>query len=112
MEYKNTNYNFPKKISKDRTIIVTSVRVIEFQFYLKKFFGFNLKKNKIKDEPFFMFRENEEGKNWTGNDRFEGYCVDLTKRIAEVLNFTYELRLVKDNKFGSKDANGIRKVLF
>ena len=49
-----------------------------------------------------MFRENEEGKNWTGNDRFEGYCVDLTKRIAEVLNFSYEFRLVKDNKFGSR----------
>ena len=49
-----------------------------------------------------MFRENEEGKNWTGNDRFEGYCVDLTKRIAEVLNFSYELKLVKDNKFGSR----------
>lgn len=49
-----------------------------------------------------MFRESEEGRNLTGNDRFEGYCVDLTKRIAEVLNFTYELRLVKDNKFGSK----------
>ena len=54
------------------------------------------------DEPFFMFRENEEGKTWVGNERFEGYCVDLTKRIAEVLNFTYELRLVKDNKFGSR----------
>ena len=53
-----------------------------------------------------MFRENEEGKTWVGNERFEGYCVDLTKRIAEVLNFTYELRLVKDNKFGF--FNGVR----
>ena len=44
----------------------------------------------------------ESGKNFTGNDRFKGYCVDLTERIAQILNFTYELRLVKDNKYGGK----------
>jgi hypothetical protein len=56
----------------------------------------------IKDDPFVMIRPNEPGKNYTGNDRFWGYCVDLTKRIAEIVNFTYELRLVRDNKFGSR----------
>jgi hypothetical protein len=49
-----------------------------------------------------MIRPNEPGKNYVGNDRFMGYCVDLTKRIAEIVNFTYEIRLVKDNKFGSR----------
>ncbi len=44
----------------------------------------------------------DDGKNYTGNDRFEGYCVELAERLAMVVNFTYELRLVKDNKFGSK----------
>ena len=57
-----------------------------------------------------MFRENEDGKMLTGNDRFEGYCVDLTKRIAEILNFTYELRLVKDNKFGAKGKLFLNRI--
>lgn len=56
----------------------------------------------IRDDPFFMIRPNEPDKNYTGNDRFYGYCVDLTKRIAEIVNFTYELRLVKDGRFGSR----------
>jgi hypothetical protein len=38
---------------------------------------------------------------YKGNDRFMGYCVDLTERISKILNFTYELRLVKDNMFGA-----------
>ena len=58
----------------------------------------------IADEPFFMVRD--DALNHTGNDRFVGYCVDLTKRLSEMLNFTYELSLVKDNKFGSRDASG------
>jgi hypothetical protein len=49
-----------------------------------------------------MIRPPEPGKNYTGNDRYMGYCVDLAKRIAEMLNFTYEFRLVKDNKFGAR----------
>jgi hypothetical protein len=53
-----------------------------------------------KDEPFFMLRD--DAANYTGNDRFIGYCVDLTKRLAEIVNFTYEFSLVKDNKFGAR----------
>lgn len=46
--------------------------------------------------------ERKEGKNFTGNDRYIGYCADLTERISKMLNFTYEFRMVKDSKFGSK----------
>lgn len=49
-----------------------------------------------------MIRPEEPGKNWTGNDRYMGYCVDLAKRIAEMVNFTYELRLVRDGNFGTR----------
>lgn len=49
-----------------------------------------------------MIRPEEPGKNWTGNDRYMGYCVDLAKRIAEMVNFTYELKLVRDGKFGAR----------
>ena len=58
----------------------------------------------IKDDPFFMVKAPVLGKNYTGNDRFEGYCVDLMKRLSKYLNVTYEIRLVKDGKFGSKSS--------
>ena len=44
----------------------------------------------------------DDAANYTGNDRFIGYCVDLTKRLAEIVNFTYEFSLVKDNNFGAR----------
>ena len=41
-----------------------------------------------------------DSENFTGNDRFQGYCVDLTKRLAEILNISYEMKIVKDGGFG------------
>jgi ionotropic glutamate receptor len=49
-----------------------------------------------------MINDKDPTKNLTGNDRYMGYCVDLTKKIAQMLNFSYELRLVKDRKFGAQ----------
>lgn len=48
-----------------------------------------------------MLKE-DKGQNLTGNNRFFGYCVDLAELISEIANFSYEFRLVKDNKFGVK----------
>lgn len=46
----------------------------------------------------------EKSKNitLTGNERFEGYVVDLCEKLSKLINFTYEFSLVKDNKFGTK----------
>jgi len=49
-----------------------------------------------------MLKTPKPGQNLTGNDKFEGYCVDLMERLSKSLNITYEIRLVKDGKFGSK----------
>ena len=35
-----------------------------------------------------------------------GYCVDLTKKIAEYVNFDYKIKLVGDNNYGKKLKNG------
>ena len=53
-----------------------------------------------------MIRKDEDGKNFTGNERYIGYCVDLTKKLAEMLNFNYEIRPVRDKKFGAQDSQG------
>ena len=39
------------------------------------------------------------------NERYEGYCVDLAEALSKIMNFTYEISLVKDNRFGSKGIN-------
>jgi hypothetical protein len=44
----------------------------------------------------------ESGKNFTGNERFVGYSVDLAQKISEIIKFEYEFRVVKDGKFGVK----------
>lgn len=44
--------------------------------------------------------------NLTGNDKFEGFCIDLLKTVADSLGFQYELYLVPDAKFGAADVDG------
>lgn len=61
----------------------------------------------ILEEPFLMIKNDSLGK-LEGNDRFEGYCKDLSDLIADRMNINYEIRLVKDKKYGGIDKmNGI-----
>lgn len=43
----------------------------------------------MKDEPFFILKTSELGKNLTGNDRYTGYCVDLIEKLSQmvIINF-------------------------
>ena len=45
------------------------------------------------EKPYLMLREG----NFTGNDRFEGFCIDLLKGIGHQVGFQYTIRLVPDN---------------
>lgn len=42
-------------------------------------------------------------KNYTGNSRFYGFCVDILDRISKEVGFDYILDLVPDKKYGVKD---------
>lgn len=48
-----------------------------------------------------MFKKSD--KPLYGNDRFEGYCIDLLRELSGILGFRYELRLVEDGKYGALD---------
>ena len=37
----------------------------------------------------------------TGNDRFEGFCVDLLDEVSKILFFNYSIKLVEDGKYGA-----------
>lgn len=49
-----------------------------------------------------MYVQNHE--SFTGNDRFEGYSINLIDEIAKELNFKYEFMLAPDGKYGSYNA--------
>ncbi|KAG9333731.1 hypothetical protein JZ751_010600 [Albula glossodonta] len=60
--------------------------------------------NSLGEEPYVMFKKSD--KALSGNDRFEGFCIDLLKELANILGFSYEIRLVPDGKYGSQDEKG------
>lgn len=62
-----------------------------------------------------MLKETK-GKELIGNERYEGYVVDLIDGIARILNFSYEFYIVPDGNYGSynphtKQWNGLIREL-
>jgi hypothetical protein len=51
----------------------------------------------LQEKPFTMLSRDYENKK--GNDRFEGYSVDLIDEVAKMLDFKYEIYLVHDGLF-------------
>lgn len=40
-----------------------------------------------------------------GNDRYEGYCVELAAEIAKHVGYNYTLEIVRDGKYGARDPD-------
>lgn len=57
----------------------------------------------VQEEPYVMFKKSD--KPLYGNDRFEGYCIDLLRELSGILGFRYEVRLVEDGKYGALDES-------
>uniref|UniRef100_A0A0P4WGS7 Ionotropic glutamate receptor L-glutamate and glycine-binding domain-containing protein n=1 Tax=Scylla olivacea TaxID=85551 RepID=A0A0P4WGS7_SCYOL len=51
--------------------------------------------------PYTMLRETSE--QMTGNDRYEGFCVDLIHEISEILGFNYTIKIADDAQHGKFD---------
>ncbi|KAL0110155.1 hypothetical protein PUN28_013655 [Cardiocondyla obscurior] len=67
----------------------------------------------ILEQPYVMLRS---GGNFSGNSRYEGFCIDLLQEIARMVGFTYRIELVPDGKYGAYDYetgewNGIVRQL-
>ncbi|KAM6986282.1 glutamate receptor ionotropic, kainate 1-like [Aplochiton taeniatus] len=58
----------------------------------------------ILENPYVMHRKSEQ--ELVGNERFEGYCLDLLKELSNILGFTYEVKLVSDGKYGAQNDKG------
>ncbi|KAG7270576.1 hypothetical protein CRUP_000141, partial [Coryphaenoides rupestris] len=58
----------------------------------------------ILENPYVMYKKSD--KELSGNERFEGYCLDLLKELSNILGFTYEVGLVSDGKYGAQNDKG------
>lgn len=58
----------------------------------------------IQNDPYVMLVKDH--KDRLGNDKFEGYCVELIDEIASILGFKYTLKLADDRAYGKKNERG------
>ncbi|CAI5445016.1 unnamed protein product [Caenorhabditis angaria] len=59
-------------------------------------------------KPFVMLkRRNPKDPELKGNDRFEGYCIDLLNLLANnITGFHYDVFISEGNKYGARQADG------
>uniref|UniRef100_A0A914WHL9 Uncharacterized protein n=1 Tax=Plectus sambesii TaxID=2011161 RepID=A0A914WHL9_9BILA len=57
----------------------------------------------IIERPYVMYRRNHY--DFHGNQKFEGFCIDLLTELSRDLGFTFTIHEVKDKKYGN-DISG------
>ncbi|XP_006021199.1 glutamate receptor 1 isoform X3 [Alligator sinensis] len=57
----------------------------------------------ILEDPYVMLKKNAN--QLEGNDRYEGYCVELAAEIAKHVGYNYTLEIVRDGKYGARDPD-------
>ncbi|XP_023677095.1 glutamate receptor 1a isoform X7 [Paramormyrops kingsleyae] len=57
----------------------------------------------ILESPYVMLKKNHE--QLVGNDKYEGYCVELAAEIAKHVGYGYKLEIVADGKYGARDPD-------
>ncbi|XP_057204797.1 glutamate receptor 1a isoform X4 [Triplophysa rosa] len=55
----------------------------------------------ILESPYVMLKKNHE--QFNGNEKYEGYCVELAAEIAKHVGYQYKLKIVADGKYGARD---------
>ena len=63
-----------------------------------------------------MLKKQKDEHPLVGNDRFEGFCVDMLEQVSEQVGFNYVMELVPDNNYGAENLttgqwNGLVKEL-
>ncbi|XP_048850130.1 glutamate receptor ionotropic, kainate 5-like isoform X1 [Brienomyrus brachyistius] len=58
----------------------------------------------ILENPYVMRKANYQ--DFQGNDQYEGFCVEMLKEMADILKFSFRIKLVDDGLYGAPEANG------
>uniref|UniRef100_A0A673WFQ5 Glutamate receptor n=1 Tax=Salmo trutta TaxID=8032 RepID=A0A673WFQ5_SALTR len=56
----------------------------------------------ILESPYVMLKKNHD--QLSGNDKYEGYIVELAAEIAKHVGYHYKLKVVSDGKYGARDS--------
>lgn len=56
------------------------------------------------ENPYVMRRSNYQ--ELQGNDQYEGFCVDMLRELADILKFSFRIKLVGDGLYGAPEPNG------
>ncbi|KAF6738073.1 Glutamate receptor 1 [Oryzias melastigma] len=60
----------------------------------------------ILESPYVMLKKNHE--QLVGNDKYEGYIVELAAEIAKHVGYQYKLKIVSDGKYGARDPENTK----
>lgn len=44
--------------------------------------------------------------DFQGNEQYEGFCVDMLRELADILKFSFKIKLVDDGLYGAPEPNG------
>ncbi|XP_033836692.1 glutamate receptor ionotropic, kainate 5 isoform X1 [Periophthalmus magnuspinnatus] len=58
----------------------------------------------ILENPYMMRKDNYQ--DYQGNDQYEGFCVDMLREVADMLKFSFKIKLVDDGLYGAPEPNG------
>uniref|UniRef100_A0A7N6B867 Glutamate receptor n=1 Tax=Anabas testudineus TaxID=64144 RepID=A0A7N6B867_ANATE len=58
----------------------------------------------ILENPYVMRKDNYQ--DYQGNDQYEGFCVDMLRELADILKFSFKIKLVDDGLYGAPEPNG------
>ncbi|KAM9852263.1 glutamate receptor ionotropic, kainate 5 isoform 2-T2 [Aulostomus maculatus] len=58
----------------------------------------------ILENPYVMRKDNYQ--EFQGNDQYEGFCVDMLRELADILKFSFKIKLVDDGLYGAPEPNG------
>ncbi|XP_049587398.1 glutamate receptor ionotropic, kainate 5 isoform X4 [Syngnathus scovelli] len=58
----------------------------------------------ILENPYVMRKDNYQ--DFLGNDQYEGFCVDMLRELADILKFSFKIKLVDDGLYGAPEPNG------
>ncbi|KAK9527104.1 hypothetical protein VZT92_015765 [Zoarces viviparus] len=58
----------------------------------------------ILENPYVMHKSNYQ--DLRGNERYEGFCVDMLRELSDILKFSFRIKLVDDRVYGAPEPNG------
>ncbi|XP_055732217.1 glutamate receptor ionotropic, kainate 5-like isoform X3 [Salvelinus fontinalis] len=58
----------------------------------------------ILENPYVMHKSNYQ--ELQGNDRYQGFCVDMLREMSDLLKFSFRIKLVEDGLYGAPEPNG------